>query len=439
MSRRVLISGLGAVSPFGYGADALWNGLVEGRSAIARIRRFDPSGFHCQLAAEAADFQAKDHVPKHYRKAVKVMARDIELAVGAAKSAVEHARITTKAIDPDAAPTYDPARVGCHIGAGLIACEVPELSMALATSVDDDGAFSYKHWGEGAINNLQPLWLLKYLPNMLACHVTILHDAQGPSNTITCNEASGLLSLGEAMRIIQRGDADLGFAGSAESKINPMGIMRIDLAGRLAPVSVAPDEAIDGGAVVRPYCTDATGTVLGEGAGIVLLEASETARARTASPVAEVLGFGAGHCPGSHDPLQRSIGLLYAVENAIEDAGIHPDQIDAIVPHASGTPSLDLEEIHAFEAVFGDRLPKIEIVTSAPNIGDCMAGNGGLAACIAALCLHHQSLPVRLCAGRPDPRVLAGPSPARKAALKHILVCTNALGGQNAAAVLRAL
>src|SRR5688572_645410 len=217
MDRQVVITGLGAVSALGMGVGPLWEGLCAGRSALKRITRFDPSGFPCRLAGEATAFaSARDQVPKSYRKAVKVMARDIELAVAAAKGAVEDAGLTTRGTLPEDSTdptTYPPSRMGCHIGAGLIAAETDELTMALVTSTDTSGKFDPKAWGnaaggQGALNNLQPLWLLKYLPNMLACHVTIIHGAEGPSNTITCAEASGLLSIGESVRVIQRGDAD---------------------------------------------------------------------------------------------------------------------------------------------------------------------------------------------------------------------------------------
>lgn len=438
----MVISGLGAVTGFGLGAGVLWDALCEGRSALRRMTRLDPSGMAFQGGAEVRDFSARDHVPKHYRKAVKVMARDIELAVGAAKAAVEDAKIITGAAAGDDAPgatpvtpTYPRERIGCQIGAGLIAAEVPELTAALATARDESGRFSYERWGAGGMENLTPLWLLKYLPNMLACHVTIIHEACGPSNTITCGEASGLLSIGESMRIIERGAADLCFAGGAESKINHLGLMRLHLAGRLAPVKLAPGEE---GAWkhVRPYDAGAIGGMAGEGAGIVILEALETARARGAEPVAELLGFGAGHSPMTGGARRRSEGLKAALENALDDAGVRPDQIDAIVPHGAGVKSVDDEELEALRAVFADRLGTTPLVTLAPNIGETMAGAGGLAVCVGAMCLKRQMIPARLHGGAPAAGVLAGSASPRDMALSRIVVCTNSFAGQNAAVVL---
>ncbi len=433
--REVVITGLGAITGLGIGAEAMWQGLLEGRSALAPISAFDASGFPCNIAAEVPDFSAKGYVPKSYRKAVKVMARDIQIAVAAARLAIEDAGLITQDLaTDDQTPTYTPDRVGCQIGAGLIACEIDELARALVTSLDDNGSFDHKAWGNGGMDNLPPLWLLKYLPNMLACHVTIIHDAQGPSNTITCAEASGLLSVGESIRVIARGDADCCFTGGAEAKVNPMGLTRMDLANRIAHT----DEDADPTSHIRPYDPNATGGLLGEVAGICMVEAMDTATARGARPYAVMSGFGAGHSPRHGNPRERAEGLIAAIEAALYQADTAPDQIDAIIPHASGIKALDDEEAAAFEEIFGDKLGEIPLVTLTPNIGDGMAGAGGAAVCAAALCLKHQSLPARIHPGFPANNLQAGPVNQRDARLDRVLVCSNALGGQNAALVLSA-
>jgi len=434
LNRDVVITGLGAITGHGVGVDAMWQGLLEGRSALAPISAFDASGFPCSIAAEIPDFSARDYVPKSYRKAVKVMARDIQIAVAAARLAVEDAGLTTKDLAEGETPTYAPDRVGCQIGAGLIACEIDELTRALITSVGDNGDFDHRAWGNGGMNNLPPLWLLKYLPNMLACHVTIIHDAQGPSNTITCAEASGLLSVGESMRVIARGDADCCFTGGAEAKVNPMGLTRMDLAGRIAHTEPGAEPT----SYVRPYDPDATGGLVGEVGGICIVESKETAAARGATPYAHLAGFGAGHSPRRGSARERAEGLIAAIEAALHQAKATPGDIDAIVPHASGIPKLDQEEIAAFEEVFGDRLPKIPLVTLTPSIGDGMAGAGGAAVSAAACCIRHQSLPARIHPGSPANNMLAGASQQQDARLDRVLVCSNALGGQNAALILAA-
>ncbi len=432
MSRSVVITGLGAVTGFGVGIDPLWSALTEGRSCLAPISAFDASGFRSRFAGQARDFNVRDHVPKHYRKAVKVMARDIELAVGAAASAVSSAGLTTKANDPDAAPTYHPSRIGCQIGAGLIAADVPELAAALSTSTDDSGAFSYQRWGESAMDNLTPLWLLKYLPNMLACHVTILHDAQGPSNTITCGEASGGLSIGEAMRVIQRADADLCFAGGAESKLNPMGMIRWDLAGRLAQT---PGDATDPTAFIRPYDPHAPGSLIGEGGGILVLEHADAAAQRGAEPLARLTGFGAGQSPISDDPEARAQGLTAAIRAALHDADITPDDIDAIVPQAMGVRTVDAEEAHALRRIFADRLADIPLACTTPFTGDLVAGSMAVNAAVGVKMLAEQRLPARIHPGTPAPPMQAHAAPSEPRALRNALVTTTSMAGQNAALV----
>ena len=457
MSARVVITGLGCVSAFGAGHAVLWDGLVSGRSALKRITRFDPSGFPSRLAGEIAELDAKQYVPKSYRKAVKVMARDTEIAVAAAKLAVEDAGIITKGNSEDETGsnyTYRPERMGCNIGAGLIAAELDEMAAAMVTarssaeyrvpSAEKDsalGTFSLRAWGGGAAESstgqgmeaLTPLWLLKYLPNMLACHVTIIHGAEGPSNTITCAESSGLLSIGESTRIIERGAADLCFSGAAESKLNPMGMLRLDFAKRLAPTG----ESEDGASFMRPYDPAATGGLVGEGGAIAILENAETAARRGARVYAEIVGFGGSHSDARYEQGEDDEGYRYAIENALEDAGIRAEQIDMIVPMGSGVPELDKAEIGAFRAVFGARLASIPMLTVQPSAGNCVAGAGGLQLTAATLALRNQRLPARLNAGTPVAGLLAGAAPSREAKLQYALLCSGSLGGQNAAVVLK--
>lgn len=459
MRRRVVITGLGVVSGFGIGAGPLWEGLCSGASNLKRLTRFNPDGFPFRLGSEVKDFSAKDYVPKSYRKAVKVMARDIELAVAAAKLAVEDSSLVTRMGIPEGdtsgATTYPSSRSGCHIGAGLIAAETDELSSAVWTARNSDPSFAeangfdIRAWGtegaesgKGGMNNLQPLWLLKYLPNMLACHVTILHGCEGPSNTITCNEASGLLSLGESLRVIERNAADLCFTGSAESKLNYMGVLRMHLAGLLAATGTEED----GSQLLRPYDPESKGGVVGEGGGILILEEAQCAKARGAKVYAEVAGFGAaqsivaiGNAEGNPAPKGSERALQLAIGRAMADAGVGVADIDAIVPFGSGVIASDSSEIAALRGVFGARLEAIELVTWCTALGNTMAGNGGLAAAIGALTVKHQKFPARINAGTPAAGLRAGAAPAREGKVRNLLVCSSSLGGQSAAVILRAV
>ena len=277
MTIQVAITGLGPISALGIGIEPLWAALAEGRTGIRPLTAFDGSEWGCPFAAElpADEFAIRKIVPKHYRKATKVMCRDVELAVGAAASAVAHAGLTTAGIG-EGEVSIAPPRMGCHIGAGLICAEVNELTAALTKSKPEDGPFDLHHWGREGMEHLTPLWLLKYLPNMLACHVTIVHDCQGPSNTITCWESSATLSLAESLRVIERGAADACLTGGVESRLNVLATWRQQCAGRLVTATVDADPAD----LVRPFASDANGTVLGEGGGIIVVESLDHARDR---------------------------------------------------------------------------------------------------------------------------------------------------------------
>lgn len=454
MRRRVVITGTGTVTALGLGSSSLWDALDQGRSGIAPISLFDhapfPTHFACEVKGPsglAKDFSARDFVPKNYRKATKVMARDIELAVAAAKLAVEDAKLTTRATLPegDSASTYPSERFGCHVGAGLLTAETEEISLAMAKARDPDASperlrrsngFSLQRWGSGdagghGMDNLTPLWMLKYLPNMLACHVTIIHGAEGPSNTITCAEASALLSIGESMRVIARGAADACYAGGAESKVSLMGLMRMHLAGRLAHAAASDDPA----PLCRPYAPDSRGGILGEAGGILVLEEESLALKRGASTYARLAGFGAAQSPPPcipphHDSFPSSQGLERAIRAALRDADASPAHIDAIVPQASGVTPTDHAEASALRAVFGSRADSIPLLTLPPAIGDCAAGNGGVHAALAALAIRNARLP------RHHVRSLSGEPPRSPSPIRRILVCTSGMGGQNAALIL---
>lgn len=446
---------MGAVTGVGVGADALWSALAHGESCLKACALFDASGFPCHLAGVAEGFSAKSFVPKSYRKAVKVMARDIELAVAAADEAIRLAGLVTRAEAPaaeDGTPgdtTYPADRLGCHIGAGLINAETAELARALHTATDDAGTFGWDKWGtegeaaQGGMNNLTPLWMLKYLPNMLACHVTIIHGAEGVSNTITNAEASGLLSIGESARCIERGQCDASVAGSAESKVNPMGFTRLALCGRMAD-SAGHDDARE---LLKPFSAKSAGTVVGEGGGILVLEDRASAESRGATVLAEVIGFGAAHSsPPVMPPLDSGAGdsgiedgLAWAVRAALDDAGVTVEQIDAIVPRGSGVPAEDSREIGALRDVFGTTLDSTPIVPWSPATGDLMAGNGGVQAVVATKMLASGTFP--RCVNAKGEAFTAhgsgsaGTEPRRP---RYVLVCSPALGGQNAALVLSA-
>ena len=431
MKSEVLITGIGPVCGLGLGIDEVWPKLVAGETAIAPMRAFDASGFDCGLASEVSeDFKIRNFVPKRYRKATKVMARDIELAVAAADLAAKDAGLDTAA-NSDASTSYPAQQVGCHIGAGHIAAEVNELTEALASSRKDDGSFDIQNWGGEGMTKLTPLWLLKYLPNMLACHVTIAHDLQGPSNTITCAEASGGLSMGESLRVIQRQQANACFCGGAESNLNPVCYIRQVYTGRVLTHNDNPESA------VRPFDKQAGGMVVGEGGGILILESAESFAQRGGSNAyAKVSGFGSSQsinkAKGALEPAATGRGPMLAIQSALRDAQLQANDIDAVIATGIGHAAWDTADANALRAVFGDHLGSVPVLSTKASIGNCAAGANAIDLAIAAKALREQQWPKII--NRDEP--IDGLGVTQPSKLERVLVFTTGLGGQNTAAVL---
>ncbi|MBV9125728.1 MAG: beta-ketoacyl-[acyl-carrier-protein] synthase family protein, partial [Planctomycetes bacterium] len=235
-SRRAVLTGLGIISPIGSDLPSAWQSLAAGRGGIQPIRNFDPSGLPVQFAGEIPDFDAKNYIDKKERKGLRVMARTIQLAVAAAQLAMDDSAVNKEQLDP--------TRFGVDFGAGLIATELEELAVAAQlTANGQPGSIDMDKWGEQGLPTIPPLWMLKYLPNMLACHVSILHNAQGPNNTITGTDIASLQALGEAYRILARDQADFFLVGGAESKLNPLSLVRQCLFEHLSHHNEEPAKA----------------------------------------------------------------------------------------------------------------------------------------------------------------------------------------------------
>jgi 3-oxoacyl-[acyl-carrier-protein] synthase II len=394
-SRRVVITGVGVAAPIGLGREAFWQGLLEGRCGIRRIEAFDPEAFPSQVGGLLPEFKFADCVPKSYRKAAKVMADDIKIAVYCAYEAVRDAGLITKCIlergeaDGAAEPSVTSQRFGANIGAGLICADLRELAGALARSRGEDGVFSYAHWGAEGMQGLTPLWLLKFLPNMLACHVTIVHDAQGPSNTITCGEASSHLAVAEAFRTLARGDADVCICGGAESKVNPMALARPILLDRVTTEGNDEPES-----AVQPFGMDRSGYAVAEGGGLLILEELEHARARGARIYAELAGVGAATNTSSwSDPDPSGAPTAQAIQAALRDAEASPEEVDLIVTVGAGSKKDDASEAAAWHSVFGDRLSDIPAIANKGALGNNGAGSGALDLATQVLAVHHGVVP----------------------------------------------
>lgn len=428
--RRVVITGIGVISPIGIGAKTFWDNLLAAKVGVRRIAQFDPAGLPSQIAGEVPAFKIGDYVPRSYRKRTNVMARDIELAVVAADDAFKDSGIQSKAYTET--PTFDARRFGCNIGAGLISADLNELTNAMHTAREGN-KLDLQRWGRDGMSQLTPLWLLKYLPNMLACHVTIIHELKGPSNTITCADASSHLAIGEAFRTIQRGDAELAVCGGAETKVVPMSIIRQILLRRVTDAcNDTPESA------VRPFDADATGTAVGEGGGLFILEEYEHAKKRGAKIYAELVGFGASQDTYSvtvPDPSGHSYSK--AISKALAEAKVSPSDVNLLIPHGLGIPSHDRAELAGIQKAFGAAASTVPFAPIKAQIGNVAAGSG-IDAAAAVLSLHHGRIPGSVNTKKVTDGIKLNVRPeVRDVKIDIAVSSVYSLGGQNAALVFR--
>jgi 3-oxoacyl-[acyl-carrier-protein] synthase II len=384
-SRRVVITGIGIISPIGCDAASYWRSLEEGRSGIRPIQSFDASGLPVRIAGEIPSFNSKDFLEKENRKSLRVMARTIQLAVAGAQRALDDGKVDKSKLEP--------TRFGVEFGAGLIATELTDLIEAACVSANcQPGRVDLDKWGEAGIPAIQPLWMLKYLPNMLACHVSILHDARGPNNSITESDVASLLALGEAYRILLRDQADFFLVGGAESKLNPLSMVRQCLFEHLSHRNDEPAKAC------RPFDRDRDGLVLGEGAGVFAVEDLEHARRRGARIYGEIVGFGAAFDPG----LQGD-GLARAVRAALAEAGIGPDEVDHINAHGLATRESDAWEAGNLQEVFGQSSLAVPVFAAKSYIGNLGAGGSTTELAASVLAMSNGRVPPTLNCEQPDP------------------------------------
>jgi 3-oxoacyl-[acyl-carrier-protein] synthase II len=432
-SARVVITGLGTVSPLGLTVGDMWDGLCAGRCGISKITAFDPAGFDCQLAGQVPDYKIQQYVPKSHRKAVKLMSKDIELAVIAANGALTDSGLITKGIDPEKV-NVDPERMAINMGAGLISCDLIEMAPAVAASVVD-GKFDMRKWGKDGLSLVTPLWLLKYLPNMLACHVGIIHDIQGPSNSITCAEVSGYIAIAEAAEVIARGSSDIALAGGAESKVNPVLIMRQCLIKR-----ATGRHNDDAEGACRPFDAGADGSVFGDGGGVVVLENLDNAAKRGAKIYAEIIGTGQSACinPAYEHIESDGKGVTIAIEKALAQANISPNDIDLIIPHGIGIPQDDLAEAKGIEAAIGEETKRIPVWPTKSMLSNTGAACGGLDV-VAAVCAMRDGLipAAKNCASKVAGCNLNIVKETIKTDIRHALCCGYTYGGQTAAVILK--
>lgn len=379
--REIVITGLGVVSPIGIGTEPFWTSLVEGRSGVRRFDVFDGSEMPSPLGARVEDFNANKYVRP--RKSLKMMSRDIQLGVAAAELAAKQADL--------AAGNLDPERAGIVFGADMIACQIDELHEAFAACMVD-GRFDFALWGKEALARMFPLWMLRYLPNMPACHICIAHDLRGPNNTLTLGEISCLAAVGEAWRVIRRGQADVMIAGGTSSRIHPT-VWAYRRAYHLS------ERLDDPAGACRPFDATRDGAVHGEGAGAFVLEERSHAERRGAKILARVLGVEScfeiqpgGKIP-TGDAIARSIG------GVLRKTGLSLNDIDHINADGLGTPLDDRLEGQAIHSVAGD----LPVTALKSFFGDLGAGTGAVEMAAAVLAFEKGAAPFTRNYSLPDP------------------------------------
>ena len=424
--RRVVITGLGVVAPNGVGKDAFWSACVEGRSGVGPIRSFDASNHPVRIAAEVQDFDPTPFVPAPHRKSLKIMGRAMRFAVGAAGLAVRDSGLEWDRENPE--------KIGVVMGTGLVPLDLSELAPVLADSCDLNGRFQASELGKRGSSAVFPLWILKYLPNMVAAHISMALNTQGPNSTITTACAAGTQAVGEAFRLIARGDADLMLAGGADSRMDPLLLLAYTSLGALSLAHRPPSE------VSRPFDRERDGFVMGEGAGVLVLEELERAKSRGAVIYAEVLGLGSSFdACGITKPDPEAKGAARAIEWALREARVDTHDVDYINAHGTSTRLNDIMETQAVKRVFGENARRLPLSSIKSMVGHLIGAAGAVEAIALALSLWAGVLPPTINHTHPDPDCDLDyvPNSAREVPVTTAVSTSFGFGGQNAALVMR--
>ncbi|MEW5980948.1 MAG: beta-ketoacyl-ACP synthase II [Acidobacteriota bacterium] len=409
MDRRVVVTGIGLVSSLGIGTEATWQGLCAGRSGVGRVTRFDPTGFAAQIAAEVKGFDPLQYVDK---KDVKKLDVFIQYAIAASQFAVDDARLV---IGPGNAP-----RVGVFIASGI---------GGFATIEREHAALL-----EGGPRKISPFFIPAAIINLAAGQVSIRFGAKGP-NLATCTACSASAhAVGESFEIIRRGAADAMIVGGSEAAITPMGLGGFAAMRALSTRNDEPERAS------RPFDKERDGFVIGEGAGILVLEELDLARRREARIYAEVVGYGttadAFHITA---PSEDGDGAIRVMAMALDSAGVTPDQVQYINAHGTSTPFNDRLETLAIRTLFGEQARHVAVSSTKSMTGHLLGAAGGLEAGITALTVYHQTIPPTINQDVPDPECDLDyvPWKARHGAVTYALSNSFGFGGTNAALLLR--
>jgi len=375
MKRRVVITGTGIICPLGNSREALWEGLVAGKSGVRELQQISKDAFPVAYGAEAWDFSGhindygelgKDQ-KRAIRKNIKVMCREIQMGVASAQMALANSGLQ--------AGDYDPDRTGVVYGSDYIMTLPDEFTAGVRACLDENQHFDFSRWADTGMAEVTPLWLLKYLPNMPASHIAIYNDLRGPNNSLTLREASSNLAIGEAFSTIVRGSADRILAGATGTRIHPLRSIHVALQEQLAQANGDPE------GMCRPFDKNRTGLAMGEGAATIMMEELETAQSHNATILGEVVGQGSSMVADESGSGQLTQAIVNAVGQTLRTGNCAPSDVGHIHAHGLGTIDGDRHEAAAITKVFGSEIP---VAAAKANIGNLGAG-GGIVETIASL------------------------------------------------------
>jgi len=407
LARRVVITGLGLICALGHSTREVWEALTAGKSGVARITGFDASSYACQIAAEVRNFDPLNFIEK---KEVKKMGRFIHFALAAAEEAVKMSGLKITADNAE--------RVGVHIGSGIGGFDVIERE--------------YKALLEGGPRKISPFFIPAAIVNLAAGHVSMKYGAKGPNEATATACTTSAHSIGDSFRIIQHEDADAMIAGGAEAAITPMGV------GGFAAMRALSTRNDDPAHASRPWDKDRDGFVMGEGAGILIMEELEHARRRGARIFAEIVGYGmSSDAYHMTQPAPEHEGGYRVMRNALHDAKLEPAAVGYLNAHGTSTPLGDTLEAHAIRNLFGKNVP---VSSTKSMTGHLLGGAGGLEAAVTIMALRDQILPPTINLENQDPEtdnMDFVPNHARKADFEYAMSNSFGFGGTNGALLFR--
>ncbi|HYU25901.1 MAG TPA: beta-ketoacyl-ACP synthase II [Thermoanaerobaculia bacterium] len=408
--RRVVVSGIGMISPLGIGNEPNWRGLLEGRSGVGRITKFDPAAFACQIAGEVHGFEPEQWIEK---KEVKKSDTFIHYAIVAAQMAVDDAGLDTA--------KYDHERLGVIIGSGIGGLPLIE---EMHTKMLERGP-----------SRVSPFFIPGLIINLAAGQISIRFNCKGPNSAPATACATGAHAIGDAFKIIQRDDADVMFAGGTEAVITPLAI------GGFAAMRALSTRNDDPQHASRPWDLNRDGFIVGEGAGVLLLEEREQAIRRGAKIYCELTGYGmSSDAYHITSPAEDGSGMINVMRRALKDAGLQPTDIDYINAHGTSTPLGDKAETVAIKGVFGEHAYKLAVSSTKSMTGHLLGAAGGLEAAISAMVMREGMLPPTINHETPDPDCDLDyvPNQARPKQVRHVLSNSFGFGGTNATLVFSA-